>query len=241
MPTHAYPTVLGATYRFNHEQELDLGTYSEGIYTWAGESIWLHACTAESCMATLLDVFATEFVEDMRLGSGRLLLGQYESRDERLGITLAVNSVALWTDETAAMWADTGQRGIDWTADFMSDLQPASIERAAYAQNVEPRNIQVEHAEMHVTVFSSDPSERELPPSRLFALHAPESMSQPSKSGRPTRAGEMFVKSRGAGRPRQVILRSESAIATVSEERFGPQQAVAFLEGFLELTREPTT
>lgn len=237
MPDYACRSVMGPSYDFSHDDILFLGTYSGAIYSWDSASVWVHSCTAHSCLATVQEVFGTKFEEELHLGDGRLLLGQYEARDEDLGITLARNSVALWTDDEVAMWTDVGTKGVDWAADLMAALEPVKAEGVAYAANADPARVRAENAEVHVTVFN--PAVRENPPSSVFGLYSLSANTRPASKGRQVRAGELFAKSTGADRPRTAILRSASAIADVPGDMFGMGGSVEFLEKFASLDRRP--
>lgn len=99
-------SVLGARYDYSHVDDLNIGTYSSAMYTYDNETVWLHSSTYQDSFATVNGIFGTAFVEELHLTDGRLLLGNYEARDEELGIILATNTVAFWTDEVAALWTD---------------------------------------------------------------------------------------------------------------------------------------
>ena len=237
MGVQTWYSVLGAQYQLHHEERLLLGAYSDAQYLWDDETVQLHSCTTETSFATVTGVFQTKFEEELTLGSGQLLIGFYDSIDEELGIILATNTIAFWTSGGAAMWTDVGSKGFDWAIELMSALQPTVSEGMAHATAAEPGRENLVNDEVLVTIFP--PQLQEAPPDKVLGLNPRESSPAPSRPGQPTRAGELFLRSHGADRPRQAVLRTSSALVTVSEAGFGSEGARTFLEGFLDVKRNP--
>lgn len=206
--------------------------------TYDNETVWLHSSTYQDSFATVNGIFGTAFVEELHLTDGRLLLGNYEARDEELGIILATNTVAFWTDEVAALWTDVGSKGFDWAAELLTTLQPQVSDGVAHATAAEADRVRLELDEILVTIF---PDEfREPPPYKIFGLNPANGRASPSRAGHPTDAGELYVRSHGAGQPRQALLRSASALVVASEDDFGPEGLRAFMEGFSRIERLPS-
>lgn len=228
MGRHAFHAAMGPTYEVVHAEELDFGSYSAASYTWDGTTVPVRSAGASLCLATATDILGTDFTEELHLGDGRLLLGQYEARDEEIAITYGRPTVALWTDGNAAIWLETETRDLAWSADLMAHLEPAARDGVAVATNADPRQVTVEREEVLVTLFPSQ---------ALLKVHTTNAWTTPTTEGQRAPAGELYVQSRGQGSPRQAILRAASAILIASEADMDADGAVEFLRGFHSIHR----
>lgn len=195
MPTYRSRSVAGVVYEFAHDDSLLLHTFSQAVYSRDGTSVWLHSGSEAACMSTVVGIFQASFVEELQLGDGRLLLGEYAAYDEDLGITQARNTVAVWTHQGACLWTEVGNRGSDWAADLMTEVQPAVADQVAYVANPERRSLHAEREEILIGIQSPNLEESRIHPTRrILQFHDAAVFGRPGTPGRQARAGELFTR-----------------------------------------------
>lgn len=234
MAVHTFRTVMGAIYEFAHEDSFRSGGTSSAEYTWDGEKIPVQSTSAHLCLSTLTEILEADITDELHLGDGRLLLGHYETYDHDLDISLGRTTVAAWTHNDVAIWFEAGIRSIAWAADLMSALEPAVTDRMAWVTNARPEDVYVRDEELLVTVF---PPDNNLSPVKAIRLYPSRAWSDPTSTGHRTQAGDLFVQSTGPDRPRQLLLRTPSTTLAISEEFFGAQGAVNFMEKIIRVDR----